>query len=171
MNYQPIMSFAATIVKICFLQYLAEWLPSLSVGTFSPLACRQCPFPVKHGSFLDLNLLCPVTWLAPIFAQPPLSVTKSKPLFQHLNTSDQASPLWISMIIPHSFFFESLFYSSTLFPHVCSSMLTLSGAGVWRLTVCAQMSITPARRCHIHLRADVYDTCEQVYITPASRCI
>ena len=38
-------------------------------------------------------------------------------------------------------------------------------------TVCVQMSKTPARRCHIHLRADVYDTCEQVYITPACRCI
>ena len=32
------------------------------------------------------------------------------------------------------------------------------------------MSITPARRCYIHLRAGVYNTCAQVYMTPARRC-
>ena len=34
----------------------------------------------------------------------------------------------------------------------------------------AQVSCTPARKCHIHLRASVYDTCAQVYMTPARRC-
>ena len=37
-------------------------------------------------------------------------------------------------------------------------------------TVCAQMSVTPASRCHIHLHAGVIYTCKQVYITPARRC-
>ena len=31
-------------------------------------------------------------------------------------------------------------------------------------------TITPARRCHIHLRAGVIDTCTQVYMTLARRC-
>ena len=33
-----------------------------------------------------------------------------------------------------------------------------------------QMSYTPARRCHVHLRASVIYTCVQVSYTPARRC-